>query len=307
MARVIRCPNCEASLKIPAEMAGSGVRCRSCGHKFRVPEKSTRKRAKPADDEYDEYDEYAEQDAAAARSRSRSGRRRKKKPSKNANPLHSFLRPWLIACGAVMGVTLLIGLGGLASEIVAMVASGICVAAAIGCVLVGRTWMSIDLGKESMLQGVASFFIPLVGVALTVANRGPSMRGLVVYVSAIAPALLGLAMVSIYERSYTGAGRAAVRVENATDMINKLEEKIGPDAPVKTGRLKVISNTGEMPNLQAKCEPLLSQFDSYVTGSLKVDVAANTLTFEYRGPELIIRAYGMFLGNSTKTIMTLDK
>lgn len=205
-----------------------------------------------------------------------------------------------------MAIATLLSLGGLYSQNVALGVAIMLVVACLIMAVVGRTWMSLDIGKENTLLGVASFFIPLVGVAISARDKGPSLRGAIVYGSLIAPALLGVIVAQTFGPGSGGrrAADAVDRAARAKGFIQQLELGIADDAPVNSSTLKVLMLPRERAGLEAEYEALLTEFPSYVRGSLSLDTQNRTVTLQYRGPERISRAYAGYLGYSTGTMLS---
>ncbi len=278
MSHICQCPECGKSLRIPDEKAAAIVKCPQCGSKFRA--------GAPHDD--------VEADELLPRPRKSS-----RKKSFKVGSLQPFLRRWLMACSIVLVVAALFGIAGLFSEVLAIVASVICVVAIISCLLAGRIWMAIDLGKDSLPLGILAFLVPIAGVIVSFQKKGPALRGAVVFVSMVAPTvLLGLMLLVFYPK-YSGTGQKAAQTAKWEDLMQQLDSHVRPETPVVTVTIRVASRPGGLDNIQPQCEALLSGYKSYVPGSLKVDAPGRTLTYQYRGSENFDTMIAFYLGSKT--------
>ena len=239
MTQISQCPECGKSLRIPDEKVAAVVKCPKCGKKFRASGESAGSHSRSGDapgNRREQEEASVEDDYGAPPVRSRKP---KKKMSSAPGNLQPFLRRWMIACGIVLAVAALFGVGGLFSEIVAIIATGICVVAIVGCLLVGTIWMAIDLGKENVMLGVAVVLGPAVGPTLAFLKKGPALRGAVVFVSVLAPALLAGLMLLVFYPKYSGTGQQAVQTAKWEDLMRQLDSKVTPETPVVTaGRLR---------------------------------------------------------------------
>jgi predicted Zn finger-like uncharacterized protein len=57
MSLTILCPDCQRSLRVPANLLGQAVKCPSCSHTFIAPESAEETRARPAEPPKLHYDE----------------------------------------------------------------------------------------------------------------------------------------------------------------------------------------------------------------------------------------------------------
>lgn len=272
-----QCPECGKLLKIPDEKSGAMVKCPECSGKFRA-----------------EADELPEAAPMAARQKKSS---RKKSVSSGAFP--AFLNRWLIATGIVMALVVVLGVIGLSSEPAALAASLICVAAILGCVFGGVVWMVIDLAREDRQTAMMAAFFPPIGVMKSFQQKGPSQRGATVFLTMLIPTVvLGLMLLVFYPK-YVGEGRRAAQAGNWQNLMNQLDSKVGPDSPVVSATIKVASNPGSLTGLEPRCEELLRPHKSYVQGSLKIDEAARTISYQYRGDKMFDQMIAFYLGSAT--------
>lgn len=291
MAQAISCPHCQKSLRVPDDKIGARVKCPACGQPFRVE-------LPTADNEFDELLESEPPPLARTAQRATRGA-----ASDSGYPIKPFLKTWGTILGGIIALAVVIGLVGLAAEPAAMVSTGICVAAIIGCVAVGRIWMSIDLGREVVWKGLVSFFVPLVGLALTMKQRGPSMRGAVVYLSALAPAVVGLGLLLMFKPLYTAEGRAAARAETAEDRLRQLESRVDLSEPAESVTYSISGRLDDAGSIAGEIERLLSDYPMYVAGSARLDVSARTLTIEARGGRIVAVGFAMLLQNRLRIIV----
>ncbi|MEW4528058.1 MJ0042-type zinc finger domain-containing protein [Maioricimonas sp. JC845] len=294
MSQVCQCPQCSARLRIPDAKRGQAVKCPKCGTRFRAGQEPQDELDEPWLDDDLSADDYGELPDVP--------QRKAKKKTRRSGDLQPFLRQWLTACGVIAAVTILLAIGGLFSEPVAIAATAICVVWSIGCVLGGHIWIAIDLGKESALKAIAAMFVPFYALATSMQKR-PPMKGGIVIVSVVAPTILLGLMLLVFRPMYVGDAKQAARARNWKSMIHRMESNTPADAPVVTARFRVASRPGSLDNLQPRCEQLLSQFDSYVPGSLQIDAANRIIGYQYRGPKQFDRLFAMYLGSETKAFI----
>ncbi|MFG0333921.1 MAG: MJ0042-type zinc finger domain-containing protein [Maioricimonas sp. JB049] len=291
MSDVQLCPQCQARLRIPDEKAGQSVKCPKCGTRFRAGSNTSQ-------DEFDEPwmqddrgdDQYGELPGAPQRKAGKTPRR--------TGNLQPFLRRWLIACGILAAISILLAVGGLFSEPVAIAATAVCVVWSIGCILGGHIWIAIELGRESALKALAAMTVPFYAL-VTAMQRKPPLKGGVVMGSVVAPTVLLGLMMLVFGPMYTGEGQRAARARSWDDMIRRMESNTPVDAPIVAATIYVASRPGSLDNLQPRGERLLSRFDSYVPGSLQIDAANRTIRYEYRGPERFEKLYALYLASET--------
>ena len=268
MSQVTQCPGCGKSLRISDEKLGAMLRCPQCGGKFRASSED-------------------EDEPVAARPR-------KKKPG-TAHNLQPFLRRWMIACGLGLIVPVILTVIGLFSEPVGIAASAVCIVLVLGCVFAGTIWTAIDLGRVHLVSGLAVLLIPAAGPALAFLGKGPARRGAVVLLSSILPLpLMGL-MVLVHSPEYRRGGGA-----DFTRLMERLDDQLKPDSPVQTVTLRVASRPGSLDGLGPQCEALLSRFECYVKGSLKIDAPNRIMTYQYRGRENFHMLPAFYLGTRTR-------
>jgi predicted Zn finger-like uncharacterized protein len=281
-----QCPKCDASLRVSSGTAAKTVKCLSCGTRFRV--------SADTDDASDDL-------APPRRSRSRT------RKSSVAGHLQPFLKRWAIACGIVLSLATLLGIGGLFSEPVAIAATVVCVVAILGCMFAGTVWMAVDLGKENVLLGVAVILLPVAGPALAYHKKGPALRGAIVFVSTLAPcALVGL-MLLVFLPKYAPHGTQASRTAKWEDLMHQMDKHLRPDSPTVAVTLTVASRPGELDSLEPKCEALLRRFQSYVPGSLKIEAASRKISYQYRGSENFEMMIAYYLSNATGAFIPQTK
>lgn len=299
MAKSLKCPGCQKTLRIPEDKLGRTLKCPGCGQAIRT------KKPKPVEDTFDdsEFDDLVSNDDEVPAMPSAKARRTATSKSVSNK---SFYKKYIIALCSAMGVVVLIGLGGFASETVAMIATGLVVALMLACVVGGRTWMAIDLGREKLWLGFAAFLIPIVGIALSFRNRGPSLRGAVVMMSTLAPALLGLGMTATYKSMYTAAGKGASRASSAAERIHRADESLTPDSPTRTATYTVTGRPESIDALVNDADSLLSEFESYEVGSFTFDESTRTASLRYRGNPANRLGYGLFLGGKTKAFVRFN-
>lgn len=277
MSFTSQCPECGKSLRIPDEKAGAMVKCRTCGVKFRAAVES-------------------DEDVDLPPPRSRKSSRKK---SAASGALQPFLRRWLIAVGVVLALTLILGIVGLSSEILALTASMVCVVTIIGCLLTGTIWMVIDLAKEDGKAALLAALMPPAGAMMSFQRKSPARRGAIVFVSMVAPTLLLGLMLLFFLPKYTGAGKRGVQTAKWEDLMRQMDSKVTPETPVVTVTVRVASNPGGLDGIEPRCEALLRPHKSYVHGSLKIDAGARLITYQYRGHENFNQMIAFYLGSST--------
>lgn len=225
------------------------------------------------------------------------------------------MRPFLIRWGIGLGIgtVLLTGLGlaGLAAEPVAMAASIVMIVAMVACLLAGQVWMAIAAARQHVLLGIGIFFVPMVGLVLGIIQKGRILRGAVIYVSCLVPAVLGMIFVGMYQSRYTPGGRAAARTAGLADsrpgleaMIRNTEATVAADAPLATAKFRYVQMGPNPPLTAAEGESILSPFQHYVKGSFSIDQQAKTVQFEYRGPSRLATQYRLLLYNRTQAILS---
>lgn len=299
MSQTSQCPECEGSLRIPEEKIGAVVKCPKCGAKFRAGEfsadsdleRGSRSGTRRQLDQIRDDDDF----------QTMPGRSRKsaKKTSAAAGSLQLFLRRWLTACGIVLLMTILIGLGGFFSEGMALAACFICIAAILGCLFAGTIWTAIDVARENILLGVAIILMPAIGPAIAYLKGGPARRGAIVFASLFAPTLLlGLLLLLLYPK-YSGPGRQAAQQASWEALLQQLDDKVQPETPIVTSTLTVAARPGSLDGIEPQCEALLTPHKSYVAGSLKIDAANRTITYQYRGSKNFNMLIAFFLSNAT--------
>ncbi|QDU36840.1 hypothetical protein Mal4_11400 [Maioricimonas rarisocia] len=291
MSHVNQCPQCQARLRIPEERAGQAVKCPKCGTRFRTE-------GKPPQEEFDEpwlEDDFGDEEYGDLPDVPQ--KKTKKKPRRTGS-LQPFLRQWLTACAILAAVSILLAVGGLFSEPVAIAATAVCIVWSLGCILGGHFWIAIELGKESALKALAALTVPFYALA-TAMSRKPPMKGGIVMASVIAPTvLLGLMMLA-FKPMYTGEGRRAARARSWDDMIHRMESNTPANASIVNATVYVASRPGSLDNLQPRAEQLLTRFDSYVPGSLQIDAANRTIRYQYRGSKRFEKLYALYLSSET--------
>lgn len=300
MSQISQCPECGTSLRTRADKAAAVVQCPRCGRKFRPSGESvgSHPRRASAPDECSPQED-ADFDDEQETLQSRPRKLRNTKRSARSGELQPFLRRWFIACGIVLTIATLFAVGGIFSETLAIVATVICVAAMVGCLVTGTVWTAIDLGKENLLLGISVILVPVIGPAVAFQKKGPALRGAVVLTSLIAPTLLLGLMLLVFYPQYSGAGRQAVRTAKWEDLIHRMDEQLLPETPVVTVAIRVASRPGSLEGLEPRCEALLRPFKCYVHGSLKIDADARIITYQYRGSEKFDKLFAVYLGTST--------
>lgn len=282
MAFTVECPECAKSLRVSDEKANSMVKCPQCGAKFRA-----------TDDSSDSSDG---DDHLARPNRSRKGTKSK---SSTFGGLQPFLHRWLMVCAISSALIVVVALGGLFSEILAISASLMCVAAILVCSLVGSIWMAVDLGKESIALALSSVVMPPVGLVTAFQNRSPARRGAIVFASMLVPTILLGLMLLVFYPKYAAPRQRGAQSNNWENLIHQMDNQMTAETPVVTAKLTVAARPGSLDGLQPQCEVLLQQFKSYVTGSLKIDVAARTITYQYRGSDKFESLLAFYLGSKT--------
>lgn len=195
-----------------------------------------------------------------------------------------------------------------------MAASLVAALTIIGFVIAGRIWMAIDLGKDSIFLGLAALIIPLVGLAVSFRDRGPSLRGAMTLVSGFAQIVpLGLAVL-LFAPDSSGqsafgprASSPAMDPDSWADLIVKSEASLKNDTPTVTVNGRITSRRPDsVEDLAARGDALLSRFRSYETGSLVVDVSERRLTLRYRGEARHRNAYLYYVGLSTNNFVRAE-
>ncbi len=313
---LIRCPQCQRTLQVASAASGM-VRCPGCDTRLKIPA-ATKPGPAPA----------PPPPAAASGKASSPAPRGPVSPSGFAaspRPVaHSFeaaatvppalSQSFLIRWGIVMGIglasILIVGLLGLLWEPVAIAAIAAAVSGLVACLLTGQVWMAWAIGREQPALGIASFFVPLIGLVVAIVQRGAPLRGLVVYVGSLLPAGLALLLMLLYMPVYSNAGRAAARQQRAAsrqtrllEQIRQTEQSVAADAPLVTARFRLLSPPQKTAQLEADAEPLLSQCALYVPQSFQVDPERRLVTFQYRGPRVLAMQYRLLLMTKTSTIM----
>ena len=308
MSQIHKCPECGKGLKIPDSKRGAVVRCPACKSKFRVPELDSpqerrrskvagqRKASRPASD-----DPYA-----VPTIKKRSTRCRKRTADGQVNP-KDFAKKLLVPHGIVLSISALLIVGGFFSEYSALAASGLLIIAVLTCILAGRIWMAVDIGKTSVGMGIAALLVPLVGLVISFRDKGPSLRGALTLVSSFMYVLpLGLVLLLFAPNS---SGRAAfgprapskaMSPETWAERVETYQETLTDNSPVITFSGTAMGRApGAIEDLATRGDSLLSRFQGYVKGSFSVDTTQRTVTFQFRGKEQHKTAYGFYVGLST--------
>lgn len=266
MPQISQCPECGKRLRIPEERMATVVKCRGCGQRFRAAEaagpdglrrsSAVRKKRTHENDSVDE--DLCTAPAHDLMPRRKSGRRN--------GAMQPFLRRWLIACGVILALAALVGAGGFFSEALALAACLICGTVVLCCAMAGTVWMALDLGRENFFLGLGVLFMPAIGLGLAFRNKGPALRGAVVFASAVPPTLLMGLMVLVFRPMYDGSGRQAANAARCQDLLHRMDDQFGPNTPVVSVTMRVASRPGGLDGVESQGEVLLGQFKSYVPG-----------------------------------------
>lgn len=303
----VECPECGKSLKVPDSKRGATVRCPACQAKFRIPElKEPRRPNHPR-----------ERDSRRSRSRQERpgpGSRSSRLTPSDSFDTKAFIKRLLPVHGAVLGLSTLLIIGGFFSAYSSLAAAGLLIVAAIGCIITGRVWMAIDIGRRSVGIGIAALLVPAVGVVYAFRKKGPPMRGAITLISCLAPTLLLGLVVLLFAPGENGrpafgprSPSTAQSPETWARMIEQAELNLTDDSPIITANLKItLRPGGSIDDLAARGDSLLQRFPSYVPGSFSVDIASRTGTLQYRGQENRKSAYAYFVGLSTNTFVRAE-
>ncbi|MFK7817085.1 MAG: hypothetical protein AB8G99_00075 [Planctomycetaceae bacterium] len=300
----IRCPKCDKGLKVPESKRGAVVRCPGCKAKFRVPDRV------PSRSRDGSKRKPLPSRAPASRRSSGKPNSRSKKTDGQLDA-KQFLRKLVLPLGVVLGIAVLLIIGGFFSEYSSLAASGLLIVAAIGCIVAGRIWMAIDLGKDSVGIGIAALLVPLVGLVVSFRDKGRSLRGAIVLMSSLVfIPLLGLTVL-LFAPDANGrpafgprAPSKAMNPEAWADRIEDWEENLAADAPVISASATVSPRgPAALEDLAARGDALLSRFDSYVSGSFSADIRQREVRFQFRGEESRKNAYAYFVGLSTNNFV----
>lgn len=313
MSQNVRCPECGTVLRVPDSPAGALFRCPKCSKSLRLGRASA-----PAAPLPSAASSSAQPASAIPPGSAPAGARRAAAASasplaaaaSDAPPLRPFLVRWAIGLGSAAALLVVLGLGGLFAEPLAIAATIVMIVAMVACLFVGLVWMTIAAARQHVMLGVAVFFVPMVGLVLAIIQRGRIVRGALVYVSCVLPAILCVAFLAAYQSRYTAEGRTAARTakldEDRPDleaMIRRTESGVAAGAPLATARFRYIQRGPEAPITVAEAEAILSPFEHYVDGSFRIDEQARTVEFDYHGPPRLAAQYRLMLYNRTQTML----
>lgn len=308
MSQIHKCPECDKGLKIPDSKRGAVVRCPACKSKFRVPELDTpEKRRKPKDSGRRKASKPTDGGPYAAPTTQKYSKKSSKKSAAGQVNPKGFAKKLLIPHGIILGISALLIVGGFFSEYSAIAASALMIIAVLTCILAGRIWMALDIGKTSVGLGIAALLVPLVGLVISFRDKGPSLRGALTLVSGFMYVLpLGLVLLLFAPNS---SGRAAfgprapskaMSPETWAERVETYQDTLTDNSRVITFNGTAMGRApGSIEDLAARGDSLLSRFPGYVEGSFSVDTTQRTVTFQFRGEEQQKTAYGFYVGLST--------
>jgi hypothetical protein len=305
MDQVIQCPGCKTRLKVDAAGGATTYKCPSCSQLLRVPTTPSSQAAPSLDTNATSVD-LASVDVPAPTAapvfsspttRAPSKKRRKQATQWSIQP---FLNRWLIAMGAVCALAIVLGLAGIFSEVAGIFSAVVCMMAAIGCLFGGRFWIAIMLGREKAFEGILAVFIPLLGVVWALKRKGPLLKGVVVYVSALAPCLLGLLVIACFGLTAGGSGsrdrRASNNLAKVTNTIHEIEQSLPAGGSVTTVHYKLYTTRpGDLINFENGGNDALTEFKLYVPGSFQVDTTTRRVEIQHRGNDRLTMFYKLFL------------
>lgn len=243
----------------------------------------------------------------------RRSKRTSKKTTTGQTTPSEFFKKLLLPYGILLGIAVLLIIGGFFSEYAALAATGFLCVVIIACIICGRIWMAVDIGKTSVGLGIAALLVPLVGLVISFRDKGPSLRGAITLISSFVFILpLGLTLMLFAPdssgRSAFGprAPSKAMNPESWADRIESYNDGLTDDSAVITfnGTARPRA-AGAIEDLAAQGDSLLSRFPGYVKGSFSVDTTDRAVTFQFRGEERQAKAYGFYVGLSTNNhVMT---
>ncbi len=161
----IECPECGKGLRVPDSKRGAVVRCPGCKEKFRIPDLEESRTRRPDRSEGPRRRRSGSDDVASA------GRRRPKPDAAEKFDTRGFIKRLFPIHAVVLGLAVLLVIGGFFSRYSSLAAAGLLVVAAVGCIIAGRIWMAIDIGRKSVGLGIAALLVPAVGVAISFRDR----------------------------------------------------------------------------------------------------------------------------------------
>lgn len=292
MPQAVRCSGCEKSFRIPDDKLGRTLKCPNCGGSINTK----------AIDADDEFDDLLDAPAPAIASKRKSSMK-----SAAGIDFPAFAKQVLLIMGGLTAAAVLIGIGGFFSEVVALVAACICVLICMVALVWGRVWMAIDLGNEKLWLGFAAFFIPIVGIAVSARNKGPSLRGAIVMMSSIVPILFGLGMITLFRPMYDSGAKTSARARTAAARLEDFGDRVDANAPVETAVFKLNGPAEAITRLKDNGDSILKDYTTYIPGSLTIDAAKRTATLQYRGSPGVPLGFALVLKDETNAMLIIDR
>lgn len=293
---VVRCPGCGVTVKIPSSTA-QAYRCPKCTTVLTSATQSGPAAPTP-------NSRVRPDSNFGANTGFRGSSSARTAPRNQAEILlpQPFLKRLAIVLAVLSGIIVVLGLIGLKFEIAAMASAAAGVVAAMALAVVGQFWITSAAFRESVGQGLMVLFVPLYQSYYAATRKGPSWKGLLLIVSALAPVSLSLLVLLMLAPTYSAEGRATARLEQRQSsaermktLILNVEASADRDAPARTAVYKCLGNPSRIPSRE-RVNQALGEFDSYVAGSAEVDRTERTITFRYRGPQKLENMLRLYLG-----------
>jgi len=233
---------------------------------------------------------------------------------RTASPLKGFLTRLAIGIGILSGVLLVLGAVGTLSEPIALGTCFIGILAAVSLIIGGRVWLIVMAFQESVIQGLLVLLVPYYWIVYPAIRKGKALQPLALIISAVAPVLICLAMLSLFFPHYQDGmrfdgprhpGLSGAQVAKIEAQIRESQAS-SPNAQV----LRTVSfPTFEQiqgPIDPARAEQVLAELPGYVRGSFRFNAQQRVVAFQYHGAEDLAPRFGLVLAAKAKIFMGLQ-
>jgi hypothetical protein len=312
----VTCPGCGAKYRTKAQ-PGSKLKCPKCKTTLAIPQPLDPLPLDPLPlDPLDASLTLAPSDGRLPPASSVPNRSRRPATSSRRQggisldpELRGFLKPLGIGIAAVCGLIVLLTIGGLASEAVALAAAIVGVIAMLGLAFAGRIWFIVIGFRHNIGLGIATIFVPLLWSYCLAKQLRHSQHALVLLLSALIPAIVTLGALGILKGKYSpegkNASRAAQFAENALklgEVIKKEEQQNAPSGEGITWSCRV-ENVESPARFVYEGNRALSEFKGYEKDSMAYDPTSRQFSFRMRGSKDMASKYRLYLGFKTNTLV----
>lgn len=341
---VLACPACSVKLKIPEGKSGR-FNCPKCGKSLSIPAPrgaaapapgrpigggASPPSARPAQTEphqllstdllsaHSPLDSLPprplEMPTAGLMSTSIPAWSKQPTAQRTASPLKTFLMRLGIGIGILSGVLLVLGAVGTISEPIALGTCFIGILAAVALVVGGRLWLIVMAFQESVVQGLLVLLVPYYWIVYPAIRKGRALQPLALIISALAPVLVCLAMLTLFFPHYQDGmsfdrplhpGLSGAQVATIEAQIRE-SQTTSPNAQVlRTVSFPTFEQIGG-PIDPARAEQVLAELPGYVRGSFRFNAPQRVVAFQYRGDEDLASRFGLVLAAKAKIFIGLQ-